>query len=58
MSSVNLEWHAAMDALCAHTKKNWWSTGHRKCAAGVSGSVSLQNNSESNNNKNTTKGSK
>ena len=58
MSSVNLEWHAAMDALYENTKKNWWRTGGRKCATAVSGSVSLQNNSESNNNKNTTKGSK
>ena len=35
-------WKDEMDALYKRTHKNWWSTGNRQCATGVTGSLSLK----------------
>ena len=36
-------WKDEMDALYKRTRKGWWLTGQRKCALGVTGSISLEN---------------
>ena len=38
---VRTGWEKDMEALCAHTAKNWWKTGNRNCSAGVTGTIEL-----------------
>ena len=37
----NKGWQEEMNKMVQRTIKNWWSTGNRKCAAGISGSIHL-----------------
>jgi hypothetical protein len=34
-AQINFDWKKDMDALVAHTTKNWWATGNKKKAAGL-----------------------
>jgi len=38
---MDIDWKEEMDKLMARTTKNWWKTGNRKFATGVTGSLEL-----------------